>query len=72
MASPPWHYVLEFIITGDAAVGNRPSRCLLAYDVTSRRSFDSVRPWLADVRAHADAHVSCILVGNKVDLVGRG
>ncbi|KAJ7803629.1 P-loop containing nucleoside triphosphate hydrolase protein [Mycena olivaceomarginata] len=121
MASPPWHYVLEFIITGDAAVGKSslsctsptseslliPIRrclglefgsklitlpgpeatvvklrsrsyyrgvagCLLAYDVTSRRSFDSVRPWLADVRAHADAHVSCILVGNKVDLVGRG
>ncbi|KAJ7311657.1 P-loop containing nucleoside triphosphate hydrolase protein [Mycena albidolilacea] len=46
--------------------------CLLVYDVTSRRSFDSVRTWLADVRAHADAHVSCILVGNKVDLVGRG
>jgi hypothetical protein len=43
--------------------------CLLVYDVTSRRSFDSVRTWLADVRAHADAHVSCILVGNKVDLV---
>ncbi|KAJ7443154.1 P-loop containing nucleoside triphosphate hydrolase protein, partial [Mycena latifolia] len=42
--------------------------CLLVYDVTSRRSFDNVRTWLADVRAHADAHVSCILVGNKVDL----
>ncbi|KAF7304216.1 Ras-domain-containing protein [Mycena indigotica] len=42
--------------------------CLLVYDVTSRKSFDNVRMWLADVRAHADAHVSCILVGNKVDL----
>ncbi|KAJ6583564.1 small GTPase superfamily [Mycena vulgaris] len=42
--------------------------CLLMYDVTSRRSFENVRIWLADVRAHADAHVSCILVGNKVDL----
>ncbi|KAJ6543357.1 ras family-domain-containing protein [Mycena vulgaris] len=42
--------------------------CLLVYDVTSRRSFENVRIWLADVRAHADAHVSCILVGNKVDL----
>ncbi|KAJ7861391.1 hypothetical protein B0H14DRAFT_3445315 [Mycena olivaceomarginata] len=30
--------------------------CLLVYDVTSRRSFDSVRTWLVDVRAHADAH----------------
>lgn len=27
-----------------------------------------MRNWLADVREHADPHVSCILVGNKVDL----
>ncbi|KAJ7720750.1 ras-domain-containing protein [Mycena maculata] len=130
MASPAWHYVLKFIITGDAAVGKSSllvrltdqrflanpdptlgvefgsklitlpgpdatvvklqcwdtagtesfrsitrsyyrgaAGCLLVYDVTSRRSFDNARAWLADVRAHADAHVSCILVGNKVDLV---
>lgn len=30
--------------------------------------FQNVRNWLADVREHADPHVSCILVGNKVDL----
>lgn len=24
--------------------------------------------WLADVREHADPHLTCILVGNKVDL----
>ncbi|KAJ7473904.1 ras-domain-containing protein [Mycena galericulata] len=121
MASPAWHYVLKFIITGDAAVGKssllvrlpdqrflanpdptlgvefgskliklpgpdativklyfrsitrsyyrRAAGALIVYDVTSRRSFDNVRAWLADVRAHADAHVSCILVGNKADLV---
>ncbi|KAF7341363.1 Ras-domain-containing protein [Mycena venus] len=129
MASPAWHYVLKFIITGDAAVGKSSllvrltdqrflanpdptlgvefgsklitlpdpeatvvklqcwdtagtesfrsitrsyyrgaAGCLLVYDVTSRRSFDNLRTWLADVRAHADAHVSCILVGNKRDL----
>ncbi|KAJ7443142.1 ras-domain-containing protein [Mycena latifolia] len=129
MANPAWHYVLKFIITGDAAVGKSSllvrltdqrflanpdptlgvefgsklltlpdaertvvklqcwdtagtesfrsitrsyyrgaAGCLLVYDVTSRRSFENVRTWLADVRAHADAHVSCILVGNKVDL----
>ncbi|KIM36465.1 hypothetical protein M413DRAFT_449169 [Hebeloma cylindrosporum] len=43
--------------------------CLLVYDVTSRRSFENVRNWLADVREHADPHVSCILIGNKIDLV---
>jgi Ras-related protein Rab-2A len=58
--------------------------CLLVYDVTNRKSrlpvrnsdscsyflqgFENIRQWLADVRDHADPHVSCILVGNKVDL----
>ncbi|KAF9555821.1 ras-domain-containing protein [Agrocybe pediades] len=42
--------------------------CLLVYDVTSRESFNHIQTWLADVRKHADPHVSCILVGNKVDL----
>jgi len=27
-----------------------------------------VRSWLSDVREHADPHLTCILVGNKVDL----
>jgi Ras-related protein Rab-2A len=31
--------------------------------------FINARSWLADVRRHADPHLSCILVGNKVDLV---
>lgn len=30
--------------------------------------FEHLRTWLADVRKNADPHVSCILVGNKVDL----
>jgi len=42
--------------------------CLLVYDVTSRQSFVNAQLWLADVREHADPHLSCILVGNKVDL----
>jgi len=124
-----WHYVLKFIITGDAGVGKSSllirltdqrflvnpdptlgvefgsklieipeenkivklqcwdtagtesfrsitrsyyrgaAGCLLVYDVTSRNSFNSARSWLADVREHADPHLTCILVGNKVDLV---
>ena len=31
--------------------------------------FTNARSWLADVRQHADPHLTCILVGNKVDLV---
>jgi len=42
--------------------------CLLVYDVTSRPTFEHARTWLADVRAHADPHLTCILVGNKSDL----
>jgi len=126
-----WHYVLKFIITGDAAVGKSSllirltdqrflvnpdptlgvefgsklieipeegkivklqcwdtagtesfrsitrsyyrgaAGCLLVYDVTSRNSFTNARSWLADVREHADPHLTCILVGNKVDLVSH-
>ncbi|TFK19148.1 ras-domain-containing protein [Coprinopsis marcescibilis] len=42
--------------------------CLLVYDVTSRKSFLNARNWLKDVREHADPNLTCILVGNKVDL----
>ena len=28
----------------------------------------NARSWLADVREHADPHLTCILVGNKIDL----
>ncbi|EDR06440.1 uncharacterized protein LACBIDRAFT_251181 [Laccaria bicolor S238N-H82] len=42
--------------------------CLLVYDVTSRKSFMNARTWLTDVREHADPQLTCILVGNKVDL----
>ncbi|KAK2463872.1 hypothetical protein APHAL10511_004177 [Amanita phalloides] len=129
MSGLTWHYVLKFVITGDAAVGKSSllfrltdqrflanpdptlgvefgsklitipdedkivklqcwdtagtesfrsitrsyyrgaAGCLLVYDVTSRKSFINARTWLADVREHADPHVTCILVGNKVDLV---
>lgn len=30
--------------------------------------FEHARSWLADVREHADPHLTCILVGNKIDL----
>lgn len=128
MSGVAWHYVLKFIITGDAAVGKSSllvrltdrrflanpdptlgvefgsklitipeenkvvklqcwdtagtesfrsitrsyyrgaAGCLLVYDVTSRQSFVNARSWLKDVREHADPHLTCILVGNKVDL----
>ena len=35
---------------------------------TKQTGFMNARSWLADVRAHADPQLTCILVGNKVDL----
>lgn len=128
MTTPPWNYVIKFIITGDASVGKSSllirltdqrflahpdptlgvefgskiisipetetvvklqcwdtagtesfrsitrsyyrgaAGALVVYDVTSRASFENVRTWLGDVREHADPNLTCILVGNKVDL----
>lgn len=31
--------------------------------------FVHARNWLQDVREHADPHLTCILVGNKIDLI---
>lgn len=31
-----------------------------------------MRSWLSDVREHADPHLTCILVANKVDLCEEG
>ena len=42
---------------------------LLVYDVTDRRSFESIRNWMAQIQQHADVHVNKILVGNKCDML---
>ena len=36
---------------------------LLVYDVTDRRSFESIRNWISQIQQHADVHVNKILVG---------
>jgi Ras-related protein Rab-8A len=41
---------------------------LLVYDVTDRRSFESIRNWVSQIQMHADVHVNKILVGNKCDM----
>jgi Ras-related protein Rab-2A len=61
-------------------VTSRPSAsfycCFLSAFPFSRRrhrlpGFEHARTWLADVRAHADPHLTCILVGNKNDLASE-
>ena len=42
--------------------------CLCQADLTPVSGFVNARSWLQDVREHADPHLTCILVGNKVDL----
>jgi len=41
----------------------------LVYDVTDRRSFESIRNWISQIQQHADVHVNKILVGNKCDML---
>jgi len=42
---------------------------VLVYDVTDRRSFESIRNWISQIQQHADVHVNKILVGNKSDML---
>ena len=37
------------------------------YDVTERETFENIRHWLDQIRAHADSSVNLVLVGNKID-----
>ncbi|KAG0253064.1 Ras- protein Rab-2A [Mortierella polycephala] len=41
---------------------------LLVYDVTNRKSFNNLVDWLEDIRRHAGANATIMLVGNKRDL----
>mmetsp|Transcript_19784 Transcript_19784/g.58880 ORF Transcript_19784/g.58880 Transcript_19784/m.58880 type:complete len:204 (+) Transcript_19784:271-882(+) len=44
---------------------------VLVYDITDRRTFNSVRSWMAQITDHADNQVNKILVGNKCDNEGK-
>jgi small GTP-binding protein len=41
---------------------------ILVFDITDRKSFESLPRWLRDARTEADPHCTIILVGNKSDL----
>lgn len=42
---------------------------MLVYDITKRPTFDHVARWVEELRAHADASIVIMLIGNKADLV---
>ncbi|KAG0554010.1 hypothetical protein M758_12G058700 [Ceratodon purpureus] len=41
---------------------------MLVYDITKQQSFDHAQRWLDELRAHADANIVIMLIGNKSDL----
>jgi len=41
---------------------------ILVYDITSRETYNHITSWLNDARALANADITIILVGNKIDL----
>ena len=41
---------------------------LLVYDITSEKSFDSIRNWIRNIEEHASADVERMLIGNKCDM----
>jgi small GTP-binding protein len=40
---------------------------ILIYDVTSRKTFDSVKNWISQIKEEVSDKVNIILVGNKID-----
>jgi small GTP-binding protein len=41
---------------------------MIVYDITQRKTFDSVTTWLKELKSMADSDVLVMLVGNKADL----
>lgn len=41
---------------------------MLVYDVTDRKSFDSISVWISQVNEYADEGVQLVLVGNKCEV----
>ena len=44
---------------------------LLVYDITRKETFEHMRSWLEDARAHSNNDMAIVLVGNKSDLEHR-
>ena len=42
---------------------------LIAFDVTNRESFESVKNWIDSIDTHAKPNIQKVLIGNKIDLV---
>ncbi|XP_072277112.1 ras-related protein Rab-43 [Pyxicephalus adspersus] len=40
---------------------------IIAYDISKRKSFDSIPRWIEDVKKHAGSNIVQLLIGNKSD-----
>ena len=40
----------------------------VVYDITNRKSFESIKSWIEDCKKHSPKTVYLILIGNKIDL----
>ena len=41
---------------------------VIVYDVTSRKTFNTVKDWISSISDAADKDIKIILIGNKIDL----
>ncbi|KAJ0056535.1 hypothetical protein NL108_010239, partial [Boleophthalmus pectinirostris] len=41
---------------------------MLVYDITNKKSFDSLQDWIRDMEQHASSDVERIILGNNCDL----
>ena len=42
--------------------------CILVYDLTDEKSFESIKKWIEEVKNYTNKNIILILVGNKYDL----
>ena len=47
---------------------NDANGILLVYDITNKKSFNSLNNWMKDIKENSPNNVSIMLVGNKIDL----
>ena len=44
------------------------SLAIIVYDISSKKSFEGLDPWLKDLRQHTEPNIPAFIVGNKCDL----
>ena len=42
--------------------------CILLYDISNKKSFESLEKWLSEARENSDESTIIMVVGNKTDL----